>query len=126
MAIKLRPRDVDQLVRGKNCTYHKWRSEHTYSRIADTCTEVLMVFGALPRWEEGVAARRAGNFQLYDACWAEQREWRNEVRSWCLVNGVTRFPNQSAQFLKFYFAWYRFEYERINGASERKYARQMM
>lgn len=116
---------VEKYVRRKNTIYANWRTAFTYPALDSICSEVLMRFGILPRWEEYVHARRSRDWRAAGAISKEHTEWRQKVRAFCLERGITTFPNQSAQFLKFYFAWYRFQYEQRHGKIERKYGRQM-
>lgn len=119
------PQIIEKLVRRKNSVYRKWRKQYKFPTLDDWCAECLMAFDQLPRWEEYIRARRTSNFTICDAIEIEHREWKNQVRGWCLKRRVTTYPNQSAQFLKFYFAWYRYHWEQRNGKIERQYARQM-
>ena len=116
---------VESLVRRKNDVYRKWRKKFKYPVLDNTCAEILMVFGELPRWEEYVKARRGGQFRTSDMIEKEHRVWKDKVRVWCLERDITTYPNQSAQFLKFYFAWYRYQWEKRHGPITRQYARQM-
>ena len=123
---KMKPRlAIESLVRRKNKTYAKWRSEHNFPAIEEACVECMIRFGPLPRWEEHVQACRRRDYTTMDVCQQKQSEWRGEVREWAEKNGITRFPTQSAQFLKFYFAWWRYEYEQRDGPVTREYGRQM-
>lgn len=116
---------VESLVRRKNNVYRKWRKKFKYPTLDSTCAEILMVFGELPDWEEYVQCRRRGQWKRADEIQLLHREWKNDVRDWVLKRGITTYPHQSAQFLKFYFAWYRYQWEKRHGAIERQYARQM-
>lgn len=116
---------IETLVRRKNQVYAKWRSEHSFNAIDTACTECMIRFGELPNWEEFVRANRTMNWQRATVIAREHAAWKREVRAWALERKITRHPMQSAQFLKFYFAWWRYEYEKRNGAIERTYARQM-
>ena len=116
---------VDSLVRRKNEVYRKWRKEHTFPRIERACVECMMRFGALPRWDEWVNANRTRDWQMAEVIQKEHQAWRAEVREWALKEGITRFEKQSAQFLKFYFAWWRHEHETRDGPVTRTYGRQM-
>ena len=115
---------INSLVRRKNTVYSKWRDQHTFAEIDNACTECMIRFGELPRWVEFVKAGRAARWAVVQTIMKEQSEWKTEVRKWASERRLTRFPRQSAQFLKFYFAWWRYEYEKRNGPVERTYARQ--
>lgn len=117
---------VEKYVRQKNPLYVRWRKSFTYPALDNICSECMVRFGELPWWEEYVRARRAGYYHLSNEIEKAHREWRGEVRKWCLERGITTFANQSAQFLKFYFAWYRWQYEERHGVITRSYARQMV
>lgn len=119
------PQVIEKLVRRKNSVYRKWRKQFKYPTLDDRCAECIMIFGELPRWEEYIRARRTNHFNTCDEIVSEHRKWKNQVREWCLERGVTTYANQSAQFLKFYFAWYRYHWEQRNGKITRQYARQM-
>lgn len=116
---------IEQYVRRKNPVYRKWRSEHTFKELDDVCSEMLLKFGGLPGWAQYVHARRTRNYHTIEKYEQIHRAWKAEVRKWALDRGVTRFPKQSAQLLKFYFAWYRFRYEERNGPITAKWGRQM-
>lgn len=117
---------VEKYVRRKNPIYNKWRKGYTYPALDSICSEVMLRFGALPRWEEYVQAARQGWYGVTDEIKIEHQAWRKQIREFCLERGITTFPKQSAQFLKFYFAWHRWQYEERHGVITRKYARQMM
>lgn len=116
---------VEKYVRQKNTVYHTWRIRFTYPELDNICTELMMRFGALPHWEKYVQARRRGNWAEAALYEIEQRAYRATIREWALSSGHTTFENQSAQLLKFYYAWHRWQYERRHGPITRKYARQM-
>jgi len=116
---------VEKYVRRKNHVYSKWREGFTYPALDSICTECMVRFGELPRWEEYVLARRGRNYSLGDEIEREHMFWKQDVREWCLKRGITTFRNQAAQFLKFYFAWHRWQYEQRHGVITRTYARQM-
>lgn len=120
-----KPHAIESLVRRKNSTYAKWRGEHDFAPVEVACVECMLRFGALPRWEEFVMASQRRDFTTMEQCQREHSVWRKDVREWALSQGITRFPTQSAQFLKFYFAWWRYEHEVRNGPIERKFGRQM-
>ena len=120
-----RSHGIESLVRRKNDVYHKWRAEHDFAPIEEACIECMLRFGALPRWEEYVQASRRRHFTRMEFIQKEHAQWRKEVREWAMRNGITRFPIQSTQFLKFYFAWWRYEHEKRNGPVTREYGRQM-
>ena len=116
---------IESLVRKKNDVYAKWRGEHTFAQVDTACVECMMRFGALPKWEEYVLARRRRDYSREDVIQKEHAEWKNQVREWAMKQGITRFPKQSAQFLKFYFAWWRYEHESRDGPITREFGRQM-
>jgi len=116
---------IEGLVRRKNSTYAKWRSEHDFPALDDACTECMLRFGKLPHWEEFILARRGQRWSVAEELQREHSAWKKEVRKWALEKGLSRFPMQSAQFLKFYFAWWRYEHESRNGPITRPYGRQM-
>lgn len=116
---------IEWYVRRKNSVYRKWRSEHTFKELDNVCAEMLMLFGELPRWEDYVYAKKTFHVALIDEIEVEHREWKARVREWALSRGITRFPKQSAQLLKFYFAWHRFRKEQRQGPIKRRWGRQM-
>ena len=116
---------VEKYVRNKNQPYRKFRDSFSYPALDSICVEMQMRFGELPRWEEYVLARRGRNYALGDEIEKEHMHWKNQVRDWALERGVVTFRNQTAQLLKFYFAWHRWQYEERHGVITRLYARQM-
>ena len=116
---------VEKYVRRKNSVYRKWRDSFSYPALDSICVEMQMRFGELPRWEEYVHARRSGDWATSQPIEKEHMHWKNQVRDWAVERGVCTFRNQTAQLLKFYFAWYRWQYEARHGVITRKYARQM-
>jgi hypothetical protein len=85
----------------------------------------MVRFGELPRWEEFVRARRTRDYATSDAIEKLHMHWKNDVREWAVERGICAYRNQAAQLLKFYFAWYRYQYEARHGVITRLYARQM-
>ena len=123
---KLSPKHgIERYVRKKNTVYRKWRKGKQFRTLDDWCTECMFRFGQLPAWEKYVQARRTRNWSEAERIELQHREWKNEVRQWCLDRGITTFANQSAQFLKYYFAWYRWQHEQKHGVITRPYGRQM-
>jgi hypothetical protein len=116
---------VEKYVRRKNSVYAKWRQGFTYPALDSICTELMVRFGALPRWEEYVDAHRNADWYMHDQIEKEHMHWKNQVRDWALERGAVTFRNQTAQLLKFYYAWYRWQYEARHGVITRTYARQM-
>lgn len=116
---------VEQLVRAKNQMYRKWRKGKRWTELDQWCTECLFRFGTLPHWVEFAQARRSRDWNRAAALEKEQAAWRSQIREWCLTRGVTTYPNQSAQFYKYFSAWYRYKQEKEHGKVERQFARQM-
>ena len=116
---------VEHYVRRKNHVYTKWRKGFTYPALDSICCEMMVRFGELPRWEEYIRARRARHYNVGDEIEKEHMHWKNQVRDWAVERGIVEYRNQSAQLLKFYFAWYRYQYEARHGVITRMYARQM-
>ena len=116
---------IEKMVRRKNLTYRKWRDGYTFPTLDNWATECMFRFDKLPAWERYVQACRRHNYNEITRISVQHREWKAEVRKWCLEKQITTYPNQSAQFLKFYFAWYRWQHEQRNGRIERMYGRQM-
>jgi len=116
---------VEKYVRRKNNVYRKWRDSFSYPALDSICTEMMVRFGELPRWEEYVHARRTRDYATGDVIEKEHMYWKNQVRDWAVERDVVTFRNQTAQLLKFYFAWHRYQYEERHGKIERLYARQM-
>jgi len=125
MSVLRERHQVEKYVRRKNSVYAKWRKGFTYPALDSICTEMMTRFGELPRWEEYVLARRGRNYSLGDEIEREHMHWKNDVREWAVERGVCTYRNQTAQLLKFYFAWYRYQYEKRHGVVTRMYARQM-
>jgi hypothetical protein len=116
---------IEHYVRRKNPVYRRWRAEHTFKELDNICSEMVMLFGPLPHWPQYVRAKRARDYRTSEWIEAEHRVWKAKVREWALSRGITRYPKQSAQLLKFYFAWWRFRYEERNGPITAMYGRQM-
>lgn len=116
---------VERYVRGKNQVYRRWRKGKQYRTLDAWCAECLFRFGTLPHWIERADARRAHDYAQAEHYDKTQRAWKAEIREWCLKAGVTEFANQSAQFYKYYSAWYRAKWEKEHGKSNRGYALQM-
>lgn len=116
---------VEKLVRRKNDVYQKWRMAYTYPALDSICSEMMVRFDKLPRWEDYISARRGGRWAQAQEIEAEHRAWKNTVRDWAMERGIVSFRNQTAQLLKFYFAWYRWQYESRHGVITRLYGRQM-
>ena len=116
---------IESLVRGKNHVYTKWRVSKTKEELDTYCTECLFRFGTLPHWVTYPVARRQRNWTKAGYMEKAQRAWRNKIRCWALNVGVITYPNQFAQFYKYYSAWYRFKQEQENGPIRRMFARQM-
>ena len=125
-AVPLTKRDqIERYVRSKNRVYLKWRIKFDFDELEGYCAEALLRFGPLPKWEEYVQATRSQDWHLCAVIKAEHTAWRHEVRTWCLDGGITTYRNQAAQFIRFYFAWYRWQYEERHGKITRTYGRQM-
>lgn len=116
---------VEKYVRRKNNLYRKWREGFTYPALDSICVELMTRFDRLPRWEEYVTARRTREYGLAELIEKEHMHWKNQVREWALERGVCTYRNQVAQLFRFYFAWYRYQYEARHGVITRLYGRQM-
>lgn len=116
---------IEKYVRNKNQPYNKWRCRFTYPALDSICTEMMVRFDKLPRWEEYVLARRSRHYYVGDEIEKEHMHWKNQVRDWAMERGIVEYRNQTAQLLKFYFAWYRYQYEARHGVITRIYGRQM-
>ena len=116
---------VEKYVRGKNQPYNAWRGGFTYPALDSICTEMVVRFGMLPRWEEWVDARNRRDWPTANSIEKEHMHWKNDVRTWAVDRGICRYRNQVSQLLKYYYAWYRVQYEKRHGKIERTYGRQM-
>lgn len=116
---------VEKLVRGRNKVYLQWRKRFRFTTLDTYCAECLMRFGTLPHWREYPVARQCHHWKEAIEMATSQRKWRSEIRRWCRRKGITTFNNESAQFYKFYSAWYRYKQEQENGPTLRPFARQM-
>ena len=123
---KLSKRDkIEKYVRQKNRVYLKWRIKWDHDELETFCAECLLRYGALPNWEEYVQARRQRDWQYSAVIHKSHADWKNTVREWAMERGVITYRNQSAQFVKYYFAWYRWQWEERHGVITRTYGRQM-
>lgn len=117
---------VERYVRGKTSVYRKWRKGRKWPKLDNLCTECLFRFGPLPRWEEYVQARRTRDWTQAELIERhEHRAWKHQVRDWCMEREIVSYRNEASAFIKYYFAWYRWQHEERHGKIERKYGRQM-
>lgn len=105
---------IEKKVRKKNSVYLKWRRQFTAPALDSICTEMLMRFSELPYGKHYRLARRNASWAEAEKYAREQAAWKNAIRAWAMERGIVTYPRQSAQLVKYYFAWLRVTKEKVN------------